>query len=65
MKAPSAPDPYKTAAAQAQQNQSTAISQQLLNMTDQVTPYGSQTYTQNGERTYFDPATGKNVSLPS
>lgn len=65
MKAPSPPDPYKTAAAQAGQNQSTAISQQLLNMINQTTPYGSIDYRKTGMNSFMDPATGKMVNLPS
>ena len=65
MRAPKVPDPTKTAAAQTASNQGTAISQQLLNMTNQVTPYGNLTYNQTGTRTYFDPSLNKEVSLPS
>lgn len=46
--APSPPDPYQTAAAQAQMNKQTAITQQGLNSTDQYTPYGNLTYRQEG-----------------
>lgn len=49
MKAPSAPSPTATAAAQSAANRDTAITQQLLNMTNQVTPYGNLTYSQSGE----------------
>jgi hypothetical protein len=52
MDSPEAPDPYATAAAQSQSNKETAITQQKLNMTDQITPYGNLTYTQTG--TYED-----------
>lgn len=45
MKAPKAPDPYATAAAQKTLNQDTANYQSGLNMVNQVTPYGSLTYT--------------------
>lgn len=48
MKAPKAPDPYATAAAQAKTNKETAISQAGLNMTNQYTPDGSLTYRQVG-----------------
>lgn len=66
--APSPPDPAKTAAAQAQMNQETAITQQQLNMVNQVTPYGSLTYSQtgqnftpssNGQTYYYNAATGQ------
>lgn len=45
---PPAPDPAKTAAAQATANKDTAITQAGLNMTNQVTPQGSLTYKQIG-----------------
>lgn len=48
MKAPKAPDPAKTAAAQAQMNKETAVTQYGLNATNQVTPYGNLTYNQIG-----------------
>jgi len=43
--APAAPDPTATATAQGNMNTNTAITQQLLNQTNQVTPYGDLTYT--------------------
>lgn len=61
---PKAPDPMKTAQSQAAANQGTAISQQLLNMTDQQTPYGSLSYSQTGTNSYVDPLTGKTVTVP-
>jgi hypothetical protein len=45
---PTPPDPAKTAAAQSQLNKDTAITQYGLNATNQVTPYGNLSYTQNG-----------------
>jgi len=45
---PPAPDPVKTAQAQTDSNKATAITQYGLNATNQVTPYGSLTYSQNG-----------------
>src|SRR2546428_8693532 len=42
--APSPPDPMQTAQAQASFNQQAAETQQALNMTNQVTPYGTLTY---------------------
>ena len=62
-KAPKAPDPYKTAQAQGQMNQNTAVTQQLLNMVDQVNPYGSVNYTQNGNNTFVG-ADGKTYTVP-
>lgn len=64
MKAPSPPGVYKTAEAQAGSNQSTAITQQLMNMVDQQGPNGSLTYNQTGTNTYFDPLLKKDVTLP-
>jgi hypothetical protein len=48
MSAPKAPDPVKTANAQAQMNKDTAVAQYGLNATNQVTPEGNLTYTQSG-----------------
>lgn len=48
MGAPKAPDPMKTAQAQGQMNKETAITQSLLGMTNQVTPFGSLTWNQIG-----------------
>ncbi len=59
MKAPKAPDPVTTANAQGQMNKDTAITQYLLNATDQVTPTGSLTYKQTGS-TFTPSATGEN-----
>lgn len=47
-KAPPAPDPAATAAAQSQMNRETAITQAQMNMIDQVGPDGSLKYTQTG-----------------
>lgn len=49
MKTPKAPDPFAVAKAQTQQNRETAITQQQLNMVDQITPDGRVTYTQTGK----------------
>lgn len=46
--APAAPDPYKTADAQAGANRDAAITQQQLNNMNQYTPQGSITYNQSG-----------------
>lgn len=45
MKAPKAPDPYATAAAQSAMNKDTATYQAGLNQVNQITPYGNLTYT--------------------
>lgn len=63
--APQAPDPMKTALAQAKLNQSTAGLGQIMSMVDQVGPDGSQTYTQNGYRDYVDPFTGRVTKVPN
>jgi len=46
---PVAPDPAKTANAQAQANSSAAQTQQQLNMVNQATPYGSLNYSVTGQ----------------
>jgi hypothetical protein len=48
VKTPKAPDPVKTAEAQAQMNKETAVAQAGLNSTNQVTPYGNLTYSESG-----------------
>lgn len=62
--APKAPNPYQTAAAQTGSNIGTAIAQSQLNSVNQVTPYGSLTYSQNGTYAFTDPTTGKTYQLP-
>jgi hypothetical protein len=60
---PAPPDPVATAAAQGNMNQNTATTQQLLNMTDQVTPNGTLSYNQTGDST-FTGADGKTYTVP-
>jgi hypothetical protein len=60
---PKPPDPMETAQAQAGLNQSTATTQQLLNMTNQVNPWGTVTYDQTGNNTFTD-SNGRTVSVP-
>lgn len=60
---PTAPDPTATAKAQSEANTNTAITQQLLNQTNQVTPYGTLSYTQDGTST-FTGADGKSYTVP-
>lgn len=60
---PPAPNPLETARAQGDMNQSTATTQQLLNMTNQVTPQGSLTYNQTGNNT-FTGADGRTYTVP-
>lgn len=62
-KAPAAPDPNVTAAAQGQWNQFTAQSQQAMNMVGQNSPYGTLDYSQNGFTTITDPS-GRQVQVP-
>src|SRR4051812_32822605 len=61
--APVAPDPVATAKAQGEMNQNTATTQQLLNMTDQITPNGTLKYDQTGNST-FTGADGKTYTVP-
>lgn len=63
IKTPKAPDPYQTAQAQSQFNQNTAVTQQLLNMTDQVNPWGSVKYSPNGSSSFIG-ADGKSYTVP-
>lgn len=60
---PEPPDPKETAAAQGAMNRETAITQQQLNMVNQVNPWGNVNYTQTGETGYFD-QDGKYIKTP-
>lgn len=62
--APRAPDPIETGRAQTGTNVSTAIANQLGNMVNQVTPYGSLSYDQSGTFQFTDPTTGTTYDLP-
>lgn len=62
-KAPKAPDPAVTAAAQGAWNSFTAQQQQALNMVGQDTPWGSLDYEVSGYTTIVDP-NGKEVPVP-
>jgi hypothetical protein len=64
MKTPKAPDPVKTAEAQSGLNRDTAITQQQLNMVNQVTPDGSLTYNQTGQSSFTD-SKGQQVFTPT
>ena len=57
MHSPKAPDPNKTAQAQANANLQSSVQGQLLSMVNQEGPYGSLTYNQTGTRK--DPISGK------
>lgn len=63
-KAPPPPDPVATAAAQSGANRDTAVTQGILNMTNQVGPDGSLTYDRIGEETLTDSLTGKTYTVP-
>ncbi len=62
-KAPKAPDPIQTAAAQTGQNVSTAIANNTMQMVDQYTPDGSLTNKVIGYETVKGPD-GKDISVP-
>jgi len=64
MHQPQAPDPFKTAASQGAANRDTAITQQMLNMTNQITPYGNLTYDQSGQATIMG-MDGKPFHIPT
>lgn len=55
-KAPAAPDPAATASAQTASNKETAYWNAVLNNTNQVTPYGNLTFTQNPSAPTYDTA---------
>ncbi|QIG75012.1 putative peptidase_S74 domain-containing structural protein [Rhizobium phage RHph_I3_18] len=61
---PKAPDPDKTAAAQTGMNRDTALTQQQINMVNQVTPDGKLTYNQTGTSSFVD-SKGKTVTTPT
>ena len=63
-KAPQAPDPMVTAAAQSASNRDTAINNQALNMVDQIGPDGSLTYSRGQDQTFTDSLTGRSYTLP-
>jgi len=55
-KAPAAPDPAATAAAQTASNKETAYWNAVLNNVNQITPYGNLTYQQNPSQPTYDTA---------
>ncbi len=63
-KAPTPPDPAKTAAAQTGTNIGTAVANQTLGNVNQVTPDGALTYNQTGTTKWTDPTSGKVYDLP-
>lgn len=64
-KAPAAPDPKATAAAQTSTNIGTAIANGYLGNVNQVTPDGSLTYAQSGTNKWTDPMSGAVYDLPT
>jgi len=52
---PKPPDPYETAGAQQQTNYFTSLMNQSLGTTDQITPYGTLSYTQTGTQSITAP----------
>lgn len=63
MKAPTMPDPMKTAQAQGQMNKDTAIAQANLNMVDTANPFGSTSYQQIGTNADGTPKFQQTTSL--
>jgi hypothetical protein len=63
LKTPKAPDPVATAQAQSGLNTDTALTQQLVNQTNQVGPWGSTMYNATGSQSYTD-SQGRTVSIP-
>lgn len=63
-KAPAAPDPAKTAAAQTGTNVTTALANAQLNNVNQYGPDGSVTYTQTGGKSFTDPSSGQTYNIP-
>ncbi len=62
-KAPKAPDPYATAAAQGGMNRDTAITQMQLNSGTQVNPWGTVSTEQTGQNSFVD-SQGKTITVP-
>ena len=65
MCAPRVPTAQETAGAQTGTNVSTAVANAMLGNVNQVTPYGSLTYSQTGSHSWTDPSTGSTYSLPT
>lgn len=63
-KAPKAPDPQETAAAQTGQSVGTAIANTVMGQVNEVTPDGSLTYDQTGTYSWTDPNSGRVYNLP-
>ncbi len=63
-KAPAAPDPKATAAAQTGTNVTTALANAQLGNVNQYGPDGSVTYSTNGGRNFTDPSSGQTYFIP-
>ena len=63
-KAPAAPDPAKTAAAQTGTNVTTALANAQLGNVNQYGPDGSVTYRTNGGQSFTDPTSGATYWIP-
>lgn len=63
-KAPTPPDPYKTADAQTGSSLMTSLMNNQMGMVDQVGPNGSLRYTKLDEQSFTDPTTGRTYSVP-
>ncbi|MCP2134601.1 hypothetical protein J2S28_001653 [Rhizobium sp. SLBN-94] len=63
-KAPAAPDPAKTAAAQTGTNVTTALANAQLGNVNQYGPDGSVTYSQKGGTSFTDPTSGATYWIP-
>lgn len=61
---PKAPSARDMASAQTAQNVSTAVANNYLGNTNQITPYGNLTYDQTGTYVWKDPETGDKYNLP-
>ena len=61
---PDPPDPQETANAATGQNVTTAIANTQLGQVNQITPNGSLTYNQIGQKTVTDPNSGQSYEIP-
>lgn len=63
-RAPAPPDPRDTSAASTSTNLATAIGNSFLTNVNEVTPYGTRTFTPTGSYTVNDPYSGVNMDVP-
>ncbi|ANL02702.1 putative peptidase_S74 domain-containing structural protein [Rhizobium phage RHEph18] len=63
-KAPKAPDPKETAAAQTGTNVTTALANAQLGNVNQYGPDGSVVYSTSGSKSFTDPTTGATYNIP-